>query len=121
MPTKPKPTFAEEPFDGGYRYSVVYCTWNMNGTKPKRRQISRSTASASRPQRGLSRILARYEILDDRFDYNEDRIQSLCMDRGMVLFVATVMPDENVCRIISARKATRHEQERYFQGGPLLS
>ena len=61
------------------------------------------------------------EILDDRFDYNEDRIQSLCVDRGRVLFVVTVMPDENVCRIISARKATRHEQERYFQGGPLLS
>ena len=61
------------------------------------------------------------EILDDRFDYNEDRIQSLCMDRGKVLFVVTVMPDENVCRIISARKATRHEQERYFQGRPLLS
>ena len=61
------------------------------------------------------------EILDDRFDYNEDRIQSLCMDRGKVLFVVTVMPDENVCRIISARKATRHEQERYFQGGSLLS
>jgi uncharacterized DUF497 family protein len=60
------------------------------------------------------------EILDDRFDYNEDRIQSLCMDRGTVLLVVTVMPDDNVCRIISARKATRHEQERYFQGGPLL-
>jgi uncharacterized DUF497 family protein len=56
------------------------------------------------------------EILDDRFDYNEDRIQSLCMDRGTVLLVVTVMPDDNVCRIISAR----HEQERYFQGGPLL-
>jgi len=61
------------------------------------------------------------EILDDRFDYNEDRIQSLCIDQGRVLFIVTVMPDENVCRIISARKATRHEQERYFQGGPLLS
>jgi uncharacterized protein len=61
------------------------------------------------------------EILDDRFDYNEDRIQSLCMERGKVLFVVTVIADENVCRIISARKATRHEQERYFQGGPLLS
>ena len=60
------------------------------------------------------------EILDDRFDYNEERIQSLCMDRGKVLFVVTTTPDENVCRIISARKATRHEQEQYFQGGPLL-
>ena len=61
------------------------------------------------------------EILDDRFDYNEERIQSICMDRATVLFVVTLMPDEDICRIISARKATRHEQEKYFQGGPLLS
>jgi uncharacterized DUF497 family protein len=61
------------------------------------------------------------EILDDRFDYSEERIQSLCMDRGKVLFVVTVMPDEDLCRIISARKATRHEQEQYLQGGPLFS
>jgi uncharacterized DUF497 family protein len=61
------------------------------------------------------------EVLDDRFDYGEERILSLCMDRGMVLLVVTTLPDENICRIISARKATRHEQERYFQGGSLLS
>ena len=61
------------------------------------------------------------EWLDDRFDYDEERIQSLCIDRGTVLFVVTVMPEDNVCRIISARKATRHEQERYFQGGSLLA
>jgi uncharacterized DUF497 family protein len=57
------------------------------------------------------------EILDDRFDYAEERIQNICMERGNVLLVVTVAPDENVCRIISARKATRHEQEWYFQGG----
>lgn len=61
------------------------------------------------------------EILDDRFDYGEERIQGLCMDHGEVLFVVAVMPDENICRIISARKATRHEQEQYYQGGPLFS
>jgi uncharacterized DUF497 family protein len=60
------------------------------------------------------------EILDDRFDYGEERIQNLCMGRGKVLFVVTIMPDENVCRIIGARKATRYEQEQYFEGGPLL-
>src|SRR5258708_10263981 len=60
------------------------------------------------------------EILDDRFDYGEERIQNLCMDRGKVLFVVSIMPDENVCRIIGARKATRYEQEQYFEGGPLL-
>ena len=61
------------------------------------------------------------EWLDDSFDYDEERIQSLCIDRGTVLFIVTVMPEDNVCRIISARKATRHEQERYFQGGSLLA
>src|SRR5262245_64540604 len=61
------------------------------------------------------------ETLDDRFDYGEERIQNLCMDRGEVLFVVTVTPDENTCRIISARKASRHEQEQYFQNGSLFS
>jgi uncharacterized protein len=63
----------------------------------------------------------RIEILDDRADYGEERIQNLCMLRANVLFVLTVVLDENICRIISARKATRHEQEEYFQGGSLFS
>jgi uncharacterized DUF497 family protein len=57
------------------------------------------------------------EILDDRFDYGEERIQSICMYQQQILFVVTVMQEEDIC----ARKATRHEQEEYFQGGPLLS
>ena len=59
------------------------------------------------------------EMIDDRFDYGEERIQSLCMDRGRVLFIVTGTRDENTCRIVSARKATRHEQEKYFESGPL--
>jgi uncharacterized protein len=61
------------------------------------------------------------EVIDDRFDYDEERVQRLCMDRGRILFVVTVMRDENVCRIISARKATRYEQEQYFKGRSLFS
>jgi uncharacterized protein len=60
------------------------------------------------------------EIIDDRFDYGEERIQNLCRYQQEILFVVTSMQDEDVCRIISARKATRHEEEQYFQGGPLL-
>ena len=86
-------------------------------------------ASANLAKHGISFTAAaralddsrKLEILDDRFDYGEERIQSLCMDHGEVLFVVTVMPDDNICRIISARKATRHEQEQYFQGGPLFA
>ena len=61
------------------------------------------------------------EIVDDRFDYDEERIRSLCIYRDIVLFIVTVMRDENVCRIISARKATRHEQKHYFQDSSLHS
>ena len=60
------------------------------------------------------------EWVDQRFDYGEERIQSLCMYRGIVLFVVTVMRGDNVCRIISARKATRREEEKYFESGSLL-
>lgn len=62
--------------------------------------------------------LRKLELIDDRFDYGEERILSLCMERARVLLVVTVMRDESVCRIISARKATRHEQETYFKAGP---
>jgi uncharacterized DUF497 family protein len=92
----------------------------MNGTKPKRQRISRSI-SFTAAARALEDDPRKIEVPDDRFDYDEERIRSLCMDRGKVLFVVTIMPDENICRIISARKATRHEQEQYFQGGPLFS
>jgi putative transcriptional regulator len=44
------------------------------------------------------------DFLDDRFEYGEERIQSLCIYRETVLFVVTVLPEENVCRIISARR-----------------
>jgi uncharacterized DUF497 family protein len=86
-------------------------------------------ATANLAKHGISFVAAaraledphKIEILDQRFDYGEERIQSLCMDHGEVLFVVTVMPAEDILRIISARKATRHEQEQYYQGGSLFS
>ena len=33
-----------------------------------------------------------------------------------VLFVVTTLRGEDVCRIISARRATRHEEDRYYAG-----
>jgi hypothetical protein len=47
-------------------------------------------ASASRPAALALEDPRKIEILDDRFDYGEKRIQSLCMGRGEVLFVVTV-------------------------------
>jgi uncharacterized DUF497 family protein len=51
----------------------------------------------------------RIEEIDDAIAYGEARIG---MTRGAVLFVVTTMRDEMVCRMISIRKATRHEQDK---------
>jgi hypothetical protein len=56
----------------------------------------------------------RVEAIDDRFVYDEERVQVIGMAQGKVLFVVVTLPGEDTCRIISARKATRHEQDRYY-------
>jgi len=56
----------------------------------------------------------RLEIIDDRFDYGEERIQIIGGCYGEVLFVVTVFRGDDCCRIISARAATRAESQRYF-------
>jgi uncharacterized DUF497 family protein len=58
----------------------------------------------------------RLEEIDTRFEYGEDRIQVVGMARDDVLFVIVTLRDEDTCRIISARKAIRHEQDRYYPG-----
>jgi uncharacterized protein len=58
----------------------------------------------------------RVEEIDERFMYGEERIQVIGMAYGDVLFVIVTLRGEDTCRIISARKATRHEQDRYHAG-----
>ncbi len=56
--------------------------------------------------------------IDDRTDYGEDRWLGLGMlDVGVALVVYTE-PDDEVVRIISARKANRLERNKYQQGFP---
>ena len=52
------------------------------------------------------------ERLDDRKDYGETRIAAVGVVEGRELFVVYTMRGENR-RIISARKANRHEREAY--------
>ena len=56
----------------------------------------------------------RLEEIDTRLEYGEERIRVIGMAAGSVLFVVTTLRDEKTCRIISARRATRHEQDRYY-------
>jgi uncharacterized protein len=58
----------------------------------------------------------RIEDVDGRFVYGEERIHVVGMAFGRVLFVVVALRDEDTCRIISARKATRYEQDCYYAG-----
>jgi len=53
-------------------------------------------------------------ILDDRFNYEEDRFVTFGFMNGVVLVVAHT-EENDVIRFISARKATRNEEKRYFE------
>jgi len=53
-------------------------------------------------------------ILDDRFDYGEDRFVTFGLLNSVVLVVAHT-EENDVIRFISARKATRNEEKRYFE------
>ncbi len=55
------------------------------------------------------------ERLDDREDYGEQRFVLIGMAEGhVVLFVAYTEREERI-RIVSARRATQHEQDDYFR------
>ena len=53
-------------------------------------------------------------IFDDRFDYGEERFITLGLLNGRVVVIAHTETEE-VIRIISVRKATKHEEIGYFK------
>jgi uncharacterized protein len=53
--------------------------------------------------------------LDDRFDYGEARYQTLGLLCGRVVSVAHTENNDGIIRVISLRKAVKHEQTVYFQ------
>jgi len=55
----------------------------------------------------------RLELIDDRFDYGEERLQIIGASAETILFVVTVSYVEDHCRIISARPANRAEKALY--------
>ena len=54
------------------------------------------------------------ERIDDREDYGEERINRIGMCEGVILHVTYTERSEKV-RIISARRATRDEQDDYYR------
>ena len=55
-----------------------------------------------------------YTIEDRRFPYGEQRFITLGMVHGIVVVIAHTETADNV-RVISMRKATRHEKAIYFE------
>lgn len=51
---------------------------------------------------------------DDRFDYGEQRLISIGFLRRTLVVVVHVWRTDDTIRIISARKARKHEQEQFF-------
>jgi uncharacterized protein len=54
------------------------------------------------------------ERVDERADYGEQRINMLAMRGGVILHVTYAERGGRI-RIISARRAVRHEQEDYYR------
>ena len=55
------------------------------------------------------------ERRDDRQDYGEERFVMTGMAEGNVLLFVAYTEREERIRIISARRATQHEQDDYFE------
>jgi len=54
---------------------------------------------------------------DDRFDYSERRFVTFGLLADHVVAIAHT-EDEDTIRLVSVRKATKHEQESYFRTIP---
>jgi uncharacterized DUF497 family protein len=52
-------------------------------------------------------------VIDDRLEYGETRYQTLGLLKSRVIMVVHT-ESETVIRIISARKANKHEEKTYF-------
>jgi uncharacterized protein len=53
-------------------------------------------------------------LVDNRFDYGEVRFLTLGLLNGIVFLVAHTESDDTI-RLISARKATKNEENYYFR------
>lgn len=56
--------------------------------------------------------------IDDRYDYEEERIITLGRAPQGILYVVTTEITEDLTRIISVRKAEAYEKDWYYKGRP---
>jgi hypothetical protein len=54
------------------------------------------------------------EIIDDRMDYGEERINLIAIYNGVILHVTYTERSDRI-RLISARRATKYERNEYYR------
>lgn len=95
--------------------SILCGTNNSNGGTRKPRATGAIMASLSiRPRRRSVGDHFAIEAIDDREEYGEERINLIGMCEGVLLHVTYTERGERI-RIISARRAERHEQDYYYR------
>jgi uncharacterized DUF497 family protein len=86
----------------------------LNGTPKKAAVNLRNHGAAFQEAVMAFRDSFRVERIDDRENYGEERISLLGMCRGTILHVTYAERGECI-RIISARRAEKHERDYYYR------
>lgn len=92
---------------------MVRYEWNLDKAEANRRKHRVSFSDAIPALEDPHRV----EKIDDRYDYGETRVRVIGMAPKGVLFVVITDRSDDTCRIISARKASKYEQDLYSAGG----
>jgi len=93
-------------------FRVVWYEWDPYKARENRRKHGVDFTDAIAALEDPDRL----ETLDARYPYGEERTLTIGMASSRALFVVTTSREEDLCRIISARRATRHEEDRYYEG-----
>jgi uncharacterized protein len=120
----PREARPEHPIRTEYRRQVVAAATDIRHKAALQYEWDNGKAAENLRKHGVDFVdaigaledLNRLEEFDAQFVYGEERIQVVGMAQVDVPFVIVTLRGEDSCRIISARKATRHEQDRYYAG-----
>jgi uncharacterized DUF497 family protein len=96
----------------GIRYSRVQYEWDNGKAAENLRKHGVDFADAIAALEDPNRL----EEIDSRFEYREERTQAIGMAHSDILFVVVTLCGEDTLQNYTARKATRHEQDRYYAG-----
>ena len=87
---------------------MVACAWDEAKNRSNLAKHGLDFGDVEKVLRGACVTFA-----DSRFDYGEERLITLGLLAGRLVFIADAPRGDNITRIISMRKANRREQKIY--------